>query len=83
MNMRLLKSKMVLAGDNVPALADYLGQSEANVYFKLSGKYAWTLKDVSAISKRYELTNAETFEIFIKRGDENEQTNDQGSCEQT
>lgn len=82
MNIRLLKSKMVLAGDNVPALAEYLGQCEANVYHKLSGKYKWTLEDVSKISKRYNLTNAETYEIFIKRGDEGEQANCEGSCEQ-
>ena len=73
---------MILAGDNVPALASYLNQSEKNVYNKLNGATAFSLQDVSAISKRYNLTNAEIYEIFIKRGDEGEQANCEGSCQQ-
>lgn len=83
MNIRLLKSKMVLAGDNMDDLAEYLGQSRQNVYNKFKGKIVFSLQDVSAVSKRYDLTNAEIFEIFIKRGDESEQVNGEGSCEQT
>ena len=74
-NKRLLKSKMALFGDTVERLADYLGQSRANVSNKISGITAFSLQDVSEISKRYNLTNAETFEIFIKRGDDSEQAN--------
>ena len=80
-NMRLLRSKMVLFDDNIDALADYLNQSRANVYSKFSGKVPFSLQDVSAISKKYNLTNAEIFEIFIKRGVEDEQVNSEGSCE--
>lgn len=82
MNIRLLKSKMVLVDDNIDNLAEYLGQSRQNVYNKFNGKVAFSLQDVSAISKRYDLSNAETYEIFIKRGDEGEQANCEGSCEQ-
>lgn len=82
MNIRLLKSKMVLAGDSVTDLAEYLGQTPANVFKKFSGNTVFSLQDVSAISKRYNLTNAEVYEIFIKRGDESEQANCEGSCEQ-
>ena len=81
-NKRLLKSKMVLFGDNVDALAEYLNQSRQSVYNKIAGKVPFSLQDVSAISKKYNLTNAETYEIFIKRGDEDEQANCEGSCEQ-
>ena len=81
MNIRLLKSKMVLAGDNVPTLAEYLGQSEANVYHKLSGKISWTLRDIGMISNRYDLTNDEIVEIFIEGCDEDVQANGEGSCE--
>lgn len=81
-NKRLLKSKMVLFGDNVDTLADYLNQSRQNVYNKINGVTVFSLQDVSAISKRYKLTNAETYEIFIKRGDESEQVDCEGSCEQ-
>lgn len=81
-NKKLLKSKMVLFGDNVDTLADYLNQSRQNVYNKINGVTVFSLQDVSAISKRYELTNAEVYEIFIKRGDESEQANCEGSCEQ-
>lgn len=82
-NKKLLKSKMVLFGDTVEQLADYLGQSRGNVNNKINGITAFSLQDVSAISKRYNLTNAEVYEIFIKRGDEDEQTDDKGSSEQT
>lgn len=82
-NKRLLKSKMVLFGDNVDTLADYLDQSRQNVYNKLNGTTMFSLQDVSAISKRYKLTNSEVYEIFIKRGDDGEQANCEGSCEQT
>lgn len=83
MNIRLLKSKMVLADDTTTELAEYLGQSRQNVHNKLIGLTAFSLQDVSAISKRYNLTNAEIYEIFIKRGDESEQVDCEGSCEQT
>lgn len=81
MNIRLLKSKMVLVGDTMEDLICYLGQSRQNVYNKFNGKTAFSLQDVSEISKRYKLTNAEIYEIFIKRGDESEQANCEGSCE--
>ena len=80
-NKRLLKSKMVLFGDNVDTLAEYLNQSRQNVYNKINGTTVFSLQDVSAISKRYKLTNGEVYEIFIKRGDESEQVDCEGSCE--
>ena len=80
---RLLKSKMTLYGDTVERLADYLEQSRANVSNKINGTTMFSLQDVSAISKRYKLTNSEVYEIFIKRGDDGEQANCEGSCEQT
>ena len=81
MNIRLLKSKMVLAGDNVPMLAEYLGQTETNVYNKLSGKINWTLRDMGMISNRYDLTNDEIVEIFIEGWDEDAQADCEGSRE--
>ena len=80
MNIKLLKSKMALAGDTTAELATYLGQTRQNVHNKLIGSYSFSLQDVSAISKKYNLTNAEIYEIFIKRGDEDEQANCEGSC---
>ena len=82
MNIRLLKSKMVLADDTTTELAEYLGQSRQNVHNKLNGTTMWSLQDVSAIKKRYNLTNTEIYEIFIKRGDESEQVDCEGSCKQ-
>ena len=81
MNIRLLKSKMVLAGDNVPMLADFLGQSETNVYNKLSGKINWTLRDIGMITNRYNLNNDEIVQIFIEGWDEDAQADCEGSCE--
>lgn len=83
MNIRLLKSKMVLVDDTVDDLADYLGQSRQNVYYKFSGERAFSLQDVATIAKKYNLTNDEIVEIFIERGEESEQANCKGSCEQT
>ena len=81
MNIRLLKSKMVLAGDNVPTLAEYLGQSDTNVYNKLSGKISWTVRDICMIGNRYDLTNDEIVEIFIEGCDEDVQADCEESCE--
>ena len=83
MNYNLLRSKMALAGDTMGDLAEYLNQSRVNLSAKINGRTAFSLQDVSAISKRYKLTNAEVYEIFIKRGDESEQANCEGSCEPT
>lgn len=74
---------MVLVDDTVDTLADYLGQSRQNLYYKFNSERGFSLQDVAAIAKRYNLTNAEIVEIFIKRGDESEQANCKGSCEQT
>lgn len=82
MNMKLLKAKMVLHGDTTTELAEYLGQSRQNVHNKINELYSFSLQDVSAIGKRYNLTNAEVYEIFIKRGEEDEQANGEGSCGQ-
>jgi hypothetical protein len=71
---------MVLVGDNVPMLAEYLDQSEANVYHKLSCKISWALKDVCLIRKRYNLTNNEVVEIFIEGCDVDAKTYCEGSC---
>ena len=81
-NYNLLKSKMALVGDTMGDLAEYLNQTRVNLSNKVNGRVAFSLQDVSAISKRYNLTNAEIYEIFIKRGDEDEQANCEGSCEQ-
>ena len=81
MNIRLLKSKMVLVGDNVPKLAEYLGQTEGNVYGKLSGKISWTLRDIGMITKRYNLTNDEVVEIFIEGWEIDAEADCEGSRE--
>lgn len=81
MNIRLLKSKMVLVDDAVEHLADYLGQSRQNIYLKFNGERGFSLQEVALIAKRYELTNDEICEIFIERGEEVEQANCKGSCE--
>ena len=82
-NYNLLKSKMALVGDTMGDLAEYLKQSRVNISSKVNGRTAFSLQDVRKIQERYNLTNAEIYEIFIKRGEDSEQVDCEGSCEQT
>ena len=84
-NYNLLKSKMALVGDTMGDLAEYLNQSRVNLSSKINSRTAFSLQDVRKIKERYNLTNAEVYEIFIKvkRGEDSEQVDCEGSCEQT
>lgn len=74
---------MALVGDTMSDLAEHLNQTRVNLSNKVNGRVAFSLQDVSKIQKRYNLTNAEIYEIFIEKGDTSEQANCEGSCKQT
>lgn len=68
----MLKSKMVLFGDSIEALADCLGITRQTLRFKLQGTSEFTRDEIAKIVSRYQLTPEETFEIFSFERSEDE-----------
>lgn len=73
MNKALLKSIMVMYGDTVKDLGQFLGISRQSVYNKMnetempSGKKAeFGQKEIKKIRDRYKLTAKQVEEIFFK-----------------
>lgn len=68
MNVKKLKSKMVLCGDEdfVLAIAKVLGKSRQTASNKLNGVNDFTQPEIAQISKHYNLTDREVYEIFIE-----------------
>lgn len=73
-NKNLLKSKMILNGDDQNALAAALGISIQRLSAKMNAKQVsekvkaaqFTLSEVRIIMERYNLTPDEVVEIFLK-----------------
>lgn len=67
MNTTLLKSKMVLFGDNNNTLGKALGIAYQTVSAKLNNTNGaeFTQGEIAAIKKRYDLTPSEIDEIFF------------------
>ncbi len=74
MNARLLKSKMVLYGDEdfVKAIANLLGISRQTAGAKLKGESEFTQTEIAIISKHYCLNDEEIRKIFIEGESNNE-----------
>lgn len=74
MNERLLKSKMVLFGDEdfITAIANLLEISRQTASSKLKGLSKFTQPEIAIISKHYGLTDEEIRKIFIEGGSTNE-----------
>lgn len=68
MNIKLLKSKMVLAGDTQRQLADYLSLSQMAMSHKMTGKVQFKVEEIGKIAWKYNLTAQETYEIFLGKG---------------
>lgn len=68
MNVRLLKSKMVLAGDEnfVNDLARVIGKNRRTASKVFAGKRQCTPKEIAAISAKYALSNENVIEIFVE-----------------
>ena len=73
MNVRLLKSKMVLYGDEdfVKAIAELLEITRQTASAKLNGNSEFTQSEIVLISKHYALSDEEIRKIFIE-GESNE-----------
>ena len=67
MNRKLLKAKMKEYGESGRDLADALGIVRQTLSCKLTGNRGdFTLSEVVAIKKRYDLTDEETIAIFFE-----------------
>lgn len=73
MNVKLLKSKMVLCGDEefVAAISKILSVSRQTASAKLNGEREFTQTEIALISKHYCLTGDEIQKIFID-GEDND-----------
>ena len=66
MNKNLLRSKMALAGDRYEDLAEYMGISIGAFTRKINEKDGeFNQSEISAIKKKYSLSDAETVAIFF------------------
>lgn len=65
MNSQLLKSVMVLNGDNISKLADKLNVSRQTLSLKIDGYSDFKLKEVKTICMLYRLSHCQMLEIFF------------------
>lgn len=65
MNETLLKSIMVLRGDNQMELARVLGIHENTLTSKLQQRNDFKQSEIKLIAERYQLTDAQIKEIFF------------------
>lgn len=68
MNIKLLKSKMLFAGDSQLSLAKYLDLSENSMSQKMTGKTQFKASEIGKIVWKYDLTAQETHDIFFGNG---------------
>lgn len=69
MDLKKLKSKMALYGDNGGDLADYLGISRSTLSSKMNGTNGseFVQGEILKIKERYSLTGDEVDEIFFNK----------------
>lgn len=74
MNAKILKSKMVLAGDEdfVKAIANLLEISRQTASAKLNDEREFSQTEIALISKHYNLNDEEIRKIFIEGDSNNE-----------
>lgn len=74
MNVKLLKSKMVLYGDEdfVTAISKLLEIARQTASAKLHGKSDFTQTEIAIISRRYSLLADDIKKIFVDENDESE-----------
>lgn len=74
MNAKMLKSKMVLAGDEdfVKAIANLLEISRQTASAKLNDEREFSQTEIALISKHYNLNDEEIRKIFIEGDSNNE-----------
>lgn len=65
MNERLLKAEMILYGDNLESLAEYLGMTRQTLSRKIK-EATFTQEEMTKIKIRYNLTDEKFAQIFTK-----------------
>lgn len=68
MNVKLLRSKMVLAGDTQKELAEHLSICPLALSNKMLGKTQFKTEEITKIIWKYDLTPQETHDIFFGNG---------------
>ena len=68
MNVKLLRSKMVLAGDTQKELAEHLSICPLALSNKMLGKAQFKAEEIAKIIWKYDLTPQETHDIFFGNG---------------
>lgn len=78
MNVKVLKSKMILYGDEdfVTAISKLLEISRQTASAKLRGKSDFTQTEIAIIARRYSLSADDVQKIFVGENDESKR-----SCE--
>ena len=66
LNKRMLKSIMVANGDTSKDMCEYLHISTASVSLKMNGHSPFSLKEISALVQRYDLTPEQVYAIFFE-----------------
>lgn len=74
MNVKLLKMKMVEAGDEdfSKSLASILDVTRQTASAKLSGDSEWTQSEIARVANHYQLTDEEIRIIFVDGDNRNE-----------
>ena len=65
---RLLRAEMVLNGDNLKTLSEFLGIAHQTLSRKISGKADFTQSEMNMIKERYHLSDEKFGQIFSKVG---------------
>lgn len=78
MNIKLLRCKMLMAGDSQNQLAEELGLSKVSMSFKMNGKAQFKAEEIAKIVWRYNLTAQETYDIFFGSGVKHIDESDRG-----
>lgn len=65
MDTNMLKSVLVKNGDNVAALADKMGLSQAALYRRINGETDFDYKEIKAIKDIYSLSPEDIDAIFF------------------
>lgn len=66
MHKNAFRSVMVYHNDNTAEIAKYLGVSRVAVSDKLNGRYDFRLAEIEMLTKRWNLTPQQVYDIFIK-----------------
>lgn len=67
MNLKALRSKMILNGDNGGSLAKYLNITRTTLSYKMNGTHGTEFRqqEIQKIMERYNLTAEEMVDIFF------------------